>query len=83
MQHFSEMLGLQHLDLLHLRGRTVTGTEIQKIGNGTRQGAGEKETTKTGGDKKKNGAEWIEEVGTPERVGTNGNNGKLKKDKAD
>ena len=27
LQHFSEMLGLQHLDMLHLRGRTGKGTK--------------------------------------------------------
>ena len=33
VQHFSEMLGLQHLDVPHLRGRTETGgaTEEKEV----------------------------------------------------
>ena len=39
LQSFSKMLGLQHLDVLHLRERTRTGG----IGKGTRKAAEEKE----------------------------------------
>ena len=59
LQHFSEMLGLQHLDVPHLRGRTGLGTI-----------AGEKEKEKeTGGTTEKKGAKSIEEVGTSDRFG--------------
>ena len=75
MQHFSELLGLQHLDVSHLRGRKEeeTKTEIGKTRKGTRKLAEEKETTEIGGDKDKNGVEPTEGVGISEQVETSNN----------
>ena len=62
LQHFTEMLGVQHLDVPHLRGRSKgKGKEtVEPVG---------KSRTGRGGDKKKNEAESTKEVGTSEQVG--------------
>ena len=80
------MLGLQYLDVPHLRGRQEqekikTGTG--KIGKGSGQRARKKEWIETKGDKDKNGVELIVEVSTSKRVGTSGDDSRVKKDKAD
>ena len=64
------MLGIQHLDVPHLRGRTRLGTTIG-------------EENETGGATEEKEAELTEEVGTSDRVGTSGNDGGVKKDRAD
>ena len=81
MQHFLEMLRLQHLGVLHLRGRTKTGTRT--IGKGLREAVGDnEEKTETRGDKEKKGVESTKEDVTSDEVRTSGNNGRFKKDKA-
>ena len=62
LQHFARMLGLQHVDVPHMRGRTGKGKEI---GNGTGQGTGE-EKAKIGGDKRRKEAKSTEEIDTSE-----------------
>ena len=75
LQYFSQMLGIQPLDMPHLRERMDTG-------NGTGKEAGEEERTKIGGDEKKEEAKLTKEVGTSEQVGASGNN-RVKKDMVD
>ena len=83
------MLGLQHLNMLHLRGRTGTNTrrtrtetETGKARNGIGRVVGEMETNEVGGDKKKKEADSTEEVGTSDKVRTSGGGVRLMKDKA-
>ena len=73
LQNFFEMLGIQHLDMPHLRGRTRTG-------KGTEEATGKKKN-ETGEVKGKKGAKSSEEVGTPEKVRTS-NNGIVNSDKS-
>ena len=82
MQHFTDMLGVQHLDVPHLRGRTgsngtVTG-KGKEIANCISKGRTDKR-----GDKKKKGAESTKEVDTFEQVGASGNDDRAKKDRVD
>ena len=72
LQHFSGMLGLQHLDVSHLRGTM----------DGTGQGAGEEERTK-GGDEQKKEAELTKGVSTSEQVGASGSGDRVKKDRVE
>ena len=70
LQCFSDMLGLQHLDVPHLRGRTGPGITTKK-------------ENEIGGAVEKKGVESSEEVGTSDTVGTtSGNSGRVKKDRA-
>jgi hypothetical protein len=71
------MLGVQHLDVPHLRGRKGKGT------NGTEQGAREEEGAMKGGAKGKKEAESMKQVSTSEQVGTSAIGGRVKKDRAD
>ena len=64
------MLGLQHLDVPHLRGRTGPGITTKK-------------ENEIGGAVEKKGAKSTKEVGTSDRVGTSGNDGRVKKGRAD
>ena len=75
------MLGVQHLDVPHLRGRTSKDTEIGKSKE-TTDCISEGRTDK-GRVKKKKGVESTKEVDTSEQVGTSGNGGRVKKDKTD
>ena len=68
LQHFLKILGVQRLDVPQLRGRTETVTSTAKV-------AGEKKN-------EKKGAESTKEVDTSDRVGTSGNDVKVKKDRA-
>ena len=91
MQHFADMLGVQHLDLPHLRAKTE-GKEIgARMGKGkeivdcTGQGTGGtgKGRTNKGGDKKKKETKSKKEVDTSEQVRASGSNDKVKKYRAD
>ena len=59
------MLGVQHLDVPHLRGRRK-GKDTTETGKGKTVELIGKRRTGRGGDKKKNEAESTKEVGTSE-----------------
>ena len=82
------MLGVQHLDVPHLRGRT----ERKETGVGTGKGketvdctgrGTDKGRINKGGDKGKKEPKSTKEVGTSEQVGISGSGDRVKKDKAD
>ena len=85
LQHFSEMLGLQYLDMPHLRGRKEeeTKTEIGITCKSTRQAAGEDEKTKTRGDKDEYKADLTEGVCKSEHVRIRDYDNNVKNDRAD
>ena len=55
-EHFSEMLGMQRLDVPHMRGRMETNTGTEEVS--------EEKKNETRADEEKKGAESTEEVGT-------------------
>ena len=71
-EHFSEMLGMQRLDVPHMRGRMETNTGTEEVS--------EEKKNETRADEEKKGAESTEEVGKSDKVGTSGNGGRVKED---
>ena len=69
LQHFSEMLGIQHPYVPYLRGRENDKPKKELTDEG--KGRGEKNIDSN------------EEVETSEKVGTSGKAGRVKKDRAD
>ena len=65
LQHFTDMLGVQHLDVPHLRGRSRQGKVSTETGKGKKNAEpiGRRRTGRRG-DKKKEEAESTKEVGT-------------------
>ena len=84
LQHFTEMLGIQHLDVPRLRETTGKG---KKTGDGTGQRAKDGRTNTRGDERKKEvernkEVESTREVDTSKQVGASGNGGRVKKDRA-
>ena len=75
LQHFSEMLGIQHLDVSHLRGRAA----------GKNNHCDDEQEKEPAEDKRraKEEAESTEEVKTSDRAGRSSKGGRVKKDRAD
>ena len=72
LQHFTEMLGVQHLDVPHLRGRSK-GKDSIETGKGKEiVEPVSKRSTGRRGDKKMKEAESTKEVDTSEQVGASG-----------
>ena len=69
LQHFSEMLGIQHLDVARLRGRAANEPK--------------KDPTDKGKGRVTDDVESTEEVDTSNRVRIRGNSGRVRKDRAD
>ena len=75
LQHFLEMLGLQHLDVTHLKGRTSTGED-------TGEAVRDEEKIETRGDKDENQLESTKDVSTSDKVGMSGYGSRVTKDRA-